>query len=118
MGAWAPAGEDVAMLGRISAQSTLIVVSFVLASIGAVVTGVTAPGVLNVMQDVADDLEQLLTQTPLPDKYNVWVRFIVDDSSLTLMFFTIIVRILIAIGGGLVGYAVAAATKRSGPAPT
>ena len=64
-----------------------------------VTLGLYAPNVLNWILDGAEMVEDWLTQTGLPNRYNNFVRLFLGDEQLTFLFFTIIARILVAIVG-------------------
>jgi len=90
-------------LGRISSASATIILSFVLAIAAIVSMAIWWPAGLNQVQNLAQGLENWLTNSNLPVEYNVWLNFLIDDQSLTFMMFTIIARILVAIFLTLVG---------------
>jgi len=90
-------------LGRISSASATIILSFVLAIATIVAMAIWWPVGLNQVQNLAQGLENWLTNSNLPVEYNVWLNFLIDDQSLTFMMFTIIARILVAIFLTLVG---------------
>lgn len=90
-------------LGRISSASATIILSFVLAIATIVSMAIWWPAGLNQVQNLAQGLENWLTNSNLPVEYNVWLNFLIDDQSLTFMMFTIIARIVVAIFLTLVG---------------
>ena len=84
-------------LGRISSASATIFLSFLLAIAALIAMAILWPEGLQSVQNFAQRLEDWLTNTSLPVKYNIWVNFLVDDQSLTFMMFTILARIVVAI---------------------
>jgi hypothetical protein len=96
-GAAGKRGDAMWFLGRLTSATTTIFLSFVLATVSIVFIGITHPGWISVIQDWSDVVEDWLTHTALPEKYNVWIRFLVDDTTFVVMFFTILARLVIAI---------------------
>jgi len=90
-------------LGRISSASATIILSFVLAIATIVAMAIWWPVGLNQVQNLAQGLENWLTNSNLPVEYNVWLNFLIDDQSLTFMMFTIVARIVVAIFLTLIG---------------
>ena len=84
------------LLGRIGSASTTIFFSFILAALSLVLLGTQAPQVLDKILDFAGVLESWLSDI-LPTQYGVWIQFLVDDSQLTFLMFTIVARIILAI---------------------
>ena len=85
------------LLGRITSTSVTLVIAFLLALAMLVTLGLYAPNVLNWILDGAEMVEDWLTHTGLPNRYNNFVRLFLGDEQLTFLFFTIIARIIVAI---------------------
>lgn len=75
-----------------------IFLSLVLGAIALVFVSIQFPGAFAVVLDGANWVEGQLGNTGLDVKYNNWVRFLIGDEQLTFMFFTIIMRVLLAVG--------------------
>ena len=89
------------ILGRVTSTSVTLFLAFVLALAMLVFLGLYAPHVLNWVLDGAEIVEDWLTHTALPDRYNNWIRLFLGDEQLTFLFFTIIARVIVAIVGTL-----------------
>ena len=89
------------ILGRVTSTSVTLFLAFVLALAMLVSLGLYAPHVLNWVLNGAEMVEDWLTHTALPDRYNNWIRLFLGDEQLTFLFFTIIARIIVAIVGTL-----------------
>jgi len=87
------------LFGRVAGSTITLFISFLLSIALLVGIGLSSPSTLNWMLDGAEMVEDLLTHTGLPDRYNNWVRIFVGDEQILLIFFTIISRLLIAIVG-------------------
>ncbi len=74
-----------------------LAISLVLGALMMAFTAIYAPDTLSVMMDGARGGKEVITGTGLAAKYNVWLRFLLDENQLLLMFFTIFARILLAI---------------------
>lgn len=85
------------LLGRIGSVGATLFLAFVMATAMLVALGLYAPTALNWILDGAELVEQWLTHTGLPDRYNNFVRLFLGDEQLAFLFFTIISRIIIAI---------------------
>ncbi len=85
------------LIGRISSATATIFLSFLLATFSVVAIGITQPSVIREIQSWADVVERWITNTSLPDKYNIWLTFLVDDATIVFLFFTILARIVIAV---------------------
>ncbi len=89
------------LFGRITGSSFVIFVSFVLATALLVLMGLKAPDQLKQVLDMASWVEEQITHIGLPNEYNNWMRLFIDDSQLTMIFFVVIIRGLLAmIGAG------------------
>jgi hypothetical protein len=82
---------------RILLSVATIAFSLVLGAVLMAFTAIYAPDTLSSMMDGARWLKEVITNTGLAAKYNVWLRFLLDENQLVLMFFTIIARIILAI---------------------
>lgn len=72
--------------------------SLVLGAVALVLVAIHLPDVFNSILNGASWLEGKIGSTGLLDvKYNVWVRFLIDKSQLTFMFFVLATRIILAI---------------------
>ncbi|WP_421790723.1 hypothetical protein [Hyphobacterium sp.] len=89
------------LLGRIGSVSATLFLAFILATAMLVALGLYWPTMLNYILDGAELVEQGLTHTGLPDRYNNFVRLFLGDEQLAFLFFTIIARIIIAIIGSI-----------------
>ena len=89
------------LLGRIGSVSATLFLAFVMATAMLVALGLYWPTMLNYILDIAELVEQWLTHTGLPDRYNNFVRLFLGDEQLAFLFFTILARIFIAIVGSL-----------------
>jgi hypothetical protein len=87
------------IFGRVAGSTLTLFASFLISIALLVGIGLSSPATLNWMLDGAEIVEDLLTHTGLPDRYNNWVRIFVGDEQVLLIFFTIISRLLIAIVG-------------------
>jgi hypothetical protein len=82
---------------RILLSVTTIAFSLILGAILMAFTAIYAPDTLSSMMDGGRWLKEVITNTGLAAKYNVWLRFLLDENQLVLMFFTIIARIILAL---------------------
>jgi hypothetical protein len=82
---------------RILFSTGNIVLSLVLGAIALAFVGINSPETLDKIINVAVDVKSYLVATNLPPKYNVWVRLLLEEKQLVFMFFTILMRILLAI---------------------
>lgn len=89
------------ILGRVGSVSATLFLAFILALTMLVTLGLYAPDLLNWILNGADRVEDWLSHTALPNRYNNFVRLFLGDEQLTFLFFTIIARILIAIVASL-----------------
>lgn len=79
-----------------------IFVSLVLGAISVAVVGYNSPETLSLMLGWARELKAVITGFGLAPKYNIWVELLLEERQLLFMFFTIAVRILLGITGGLI----------------
>jgi len=85
------------LLGRISGSSFAIFLSFILATILLVVMGLKTPERLKQVLDAAEWVEKSVTGLGIPTEYNNWVRLFFDDAQLTMIFFVIVIRVVLAL---------------------
>ncbi|MEO1040001.1 MAG: hypothetical protein AAFX09_10680 [Pseudomonadota bacterium] len=84
---------------RVSSASLTLFLAFILSYAILIGLALWSPITLNWMLDGAEMLEDTLTHTGLPDRYNNFVRIFVNDEQILFVFFAIIARIFIAIIG-------------------
>ncbi len=82
---------------RILLSVGALAISLVLGALMMAFTAIYAPDTLSVMMDGARGVKEVITGTGLAAKYNVWLRFLLDENQLLLMGFTVFARILLAI---------------------
>jgi len=87
---------------RIGGSSFAIFISFILATALLVLLGLKAPDQLKQVLDMAEWVENTITDLGLPNEYNNWVRLFIDDAQLTMIFFVIIIRgLLVLLASGV-----------------
>jgi hypothetical protein len=74
-----------------------IIFSLVLGAIALAFVGINYPETLDQIINLATSVKGYIVNTNLPPKYNVWVRLLLEEKQLVFMFFTILMRILLAI---------------------
>lgn len=74
-----------------------IIVSLILGAVALAFVGINYPETLDQIINLATSAKGYIVNTALPPKYNVWVRLMLEEKQLVFMFFTIVVRIAIAI---------------------
>jgi len=84
---------------RVGNASLTLFLAFILSYAILITLAWWSPITLNWLLDGADIVEDTLTRTNLPDRYNNIVRLLVSDEQILFVFFAIIARILIAIVG-------------------
>ncbi len=77
--------------------SANIFFSLLLGAVALVIVGLNFPEVFSHIIDGAGWLRDELTGTDLDVKYNNWIRLFIDEKQVTLMFFTIVSRIALAL---------------------
>jgi hypothetical protein len=82
---------------RILLSTGNIIFSLVLGAIALAFVGIHYPETLDQIITVASSVKGYIVNTNLPPKYNVWVRLLLEEKQLVFMFFTILVRIALAI---------------------
>ena len=84
------------LLRSIARAGSIIFLSLLMGAIAVAYVGVEYPGMLNAMLDQASDFKTwLLSHSGLEDKYNVWVKFLVQEQQFVFMFFVILMRLLL-----------------------
>lgn len=84
------------LLGSIFRAGGVIFLSLVLGAIALAYVGVEHPEVLDGMLDRASDFKTwLLANSGLESKYNVWVKFLVQEQQFVFMFFVIVMRLIL-----------------------
>ncbi len=74
----------------------IIFLSLLLGAAALAYVGVEYPMYLDAMLDEASDFKTvLLANTGLEAKYNVWVKFLVQEQQFVFMFFVVVMRILL-----------------------
>ena len=74
----------------------IIFLSLLLAAAALAVVGIEFPETLNTMIDFASDFKTwILAHTGLEAKYNVWVKFLIQEQQFVFMFFVVIMRIVL-----------------------
>lgn len=87
---------------RILLSTGNIIFSLVLGALALAFVGIHYPETLDQIITVAASVKGYIVNTNLPPKYNVWVRLLLEEKQLVFMFFTILVRIALAIVQGIV----------------
>jgi hypothetical protein len=82
---------------RILLSTGNIVVSLVLGAIALAFVGIHYPETLDQIISLATSAKSYIVSTNLPPKYNVWVRLLLEEKQLVFMFFTVVMRIVLAI---------------------
>jgi hypothetical protein len=82
---------------RILFSTGNILVSLILGAIALAFVGINYPEQLDRIITLSSDVKGYIVNTNLPPKYNVWVRLLLEEKQLVFMFFTIIMRIVLAI---------------------
>lgn len=80
--------------------SGIIFLSLVLAAIALVYVGIEHPSALEGMLTQASHFKEALTNTNntgLDVRYNVWVKFLLQEQQFVFMFFVIVMRILLLV---------------------
>lgn len=86
----------MALLGSIVRAGGIIFLSLLLGAIALAYVGVEHPGTLDYMLDQASDFKTwLLANSGLEAKYNVWVKFLVQEQQFVFMFFVVLMRVLL-----------------------
>lgn len=84
------------ILGAIFRAGSTIFLSLLLGAIALAYVGVEHPDYLDVMLDTASDFKTwLLAHSALETKYNVWVKFLIQEQQFVFMFFVIVMRLLL-----------------------
>ncbi len=89
------------LLLRILLSVGNIFVALVLGAIALAFVGYNYPEVLSMMLDWARQTKEAITSTGLEEKYNIWLKLLLEERQLLFMFFTIMARIVLSLIGGL-----------------
>ncbi|MCP5431770.1 MAG: hypothetical protein H6923_00720 [Alphaproteobacteria bacterium] len=84
-------------MGSVGLATLNIFLSLVLGAIALVFVSIQFPDLFSTILDGAAWVEDQLGHTGLKTQYNNWVRFLIGDEQLTFMFFTIAMRLLLAL---------------------
>lgn len=84
-------------VARVIAATSNIFFSLLLGAVALAVVAVQWPGVMEDIINVATGLKDYLTNTGLASKYNVWIKFLLQEQQLVFMGFVIVTRIILAI---------------------
>jgi hypothetical protein len=84
------------ILAAIFRAGGIIFFSLLLGALALAYVGVEHPGYLDVMLDTASEFKTwLLAHSALETKYNVWVKFLIQEQQFVFMFFVIVMRLLL-----------------------
>jgi len=84
------------LLSSIFRAGGIIFLSLLMGAIALAYVGVEYPGTLDSMLDQASDFKTwLLSHSGLEAKYNVWVKFLVQEQQFDFMFFVIVMRLIL-----------------------
>jgi len=84
------------ILGSIARAGGIIFLSLLLGALALAYVGVEYPAVFDEMLDRASDFKTwLLSHSGLEAKYNVWVKFLVQEQQFVFMFFVIVMRLVL-----------------------
>lgn len=82
---------------RILLSTGNIIISLILGAMALAFVGINYPETLDQIISMATSAKSYIVNTNLPPKYNVWVRLLLEEKQLVFMFFTILMRIVLAI---------------------
>lgn len=85
------------MMQRILLSTGNIVISLILGAMALAFVGIQYPETLDQIITVATSAKSYIVATNLPAKYNVWVRLLLEEKQLVFMFFTVVMRVVLAI---------------------
>jgi hypothetical protein len=85
------------MMQRIVLSTGNIIISLILGAMALAFVGIHYPETLDQIINVATSAKSYIVATNLPPKYNVWVRLLLEEKQLVFMFFTVVMRIILAI---------------------
>ena len=84
----------MSFLASITRAGGIIFLSLLMGAIALAIVGVEYPATLDYMLDQASDFKTwLLAHSTLETKYNVWVKFLVQEQQFVFMFFVIVMRL-------------------------
>lgn len=75
-----------------------------LGAIAMAIVAVNWPETMEAILNMATGVKEYLTNTGLASKYNVWVKFLIQEQQLVFMGFVIFTRILLAMLIALIFY--------------
>ena len=84
-------------MARVLAAAGNIFFSLLLGAVALAVVAVQWPEIMEEILNIAAGLKEHLTNTGLASKYNVWIKFLLQEQQLVFMGFVIITRILLAL---------------------
>jgi hypothetical protein len=87
-------------LWQVFRAGSIIFVSLILAAVALVYVGIEYPKMLEGMLTHASVVKEWLTNTHntgLDVRYNVWVKFLLQEQQFVFMFFVVIMRILLLV---------------------
>ncbi|PWE16683.1 hypothetical protein DDZ18_10760 [Marinicauda salina] len=85
------------ILGRTANATATIFLSFILSYVMLIGLGLIWPEGLNGLILFAERVEDWIESSYVPVRYGVWVRLLIEEGAILLLFFTLIARILIAL---------------------
>lgn len=92
------------LLSSIARAGGIIFLSLLLGAMAVAFVGVEYPTYLDAMLDQASDFKTwLLANSGLEAKYNVWVKFLIQEQQFVFMFFVILMRVLLLLIAALFG---------------
>ncbi len=83
-------------MARIFGATTSLFFSFVLGGIAFALVAVQYPAGMETIFDAAGWLTDSITDAGIPTQYNVWVRFLINETQLTLFGFVIATRVVLS----------------------
>lgn len=83
-------------MARIFGATTSLFFSFVLGGIAFALVAVQYPSGMETIFDGAGFLTDAITDAGIPTQYNVWVRFLINETQLTLFGFVIATRMILS----------------------
>lgn len=85
------------MLSRLSITTGNIAASLILGHVALVYVFIVYPEFAESMIGVAEQVKAYLVKSGLPSRYNAWLRLLLEEKQLLLMFFTIMARIVLSL---------------------
>jgi len=84
-------------MSRVISATFTIFISFFLGALAFAFVGVSAPELMESLFDGAGYIKDSISQSGLDPQYNVWVRFLIEESQIVYMGFVIGTRIVISV---------------------